>query len=111
MRLGTPDRNDNISGYDSDDPCLVRPNYDPDEMFDNENMQALNFNDDRDFGFYFAGPTDGFQTPWISSGNTYVMTWPSCYEPILYAPRREGYSWSRNNYRGEVSFDEPDLGQ
>lgn len=57
----------------------------------------------------------GWQSGWIANNNDWDILVQGCTELVVLAPRTWGDnydSWTSNNqYRGEISFDDPDLGQ
>jgi len=88
-RLYSENYNDNYSGYSSSNPC----------------------NTDSNGNYYFAGAKDGWNTGWISNNNSTVIPIHDCTETDLRSPYVYQYGGNNSYYRGEITFDEPYLGQ
>ena len=88
-RLYTEDYNDNKSGYDPDDPCRTNSSGNP----------------------YYNGQKDGWSTGWIPNNGERVVIIHGCSETNLRSPYVYQYGGNNGNYRGDIRFDEPDLGQ
>ena len=89
VRLFSEDAYDNLTGYDSGDPCKI----------DQSSGDAL-----------FDGDLDGWDTDWIPVNGEFVVSVTSCMETTVTAPQVYNTSYNSNTFRGYLSFDLPALG-